>query len=246
MKRLQAAGHLMPDPVFMSYCGSPPLPVEWFARWNLDPALLAGLAVCIVLSLRSRSPGLALGGVGALALAFVSPLCALSVALFSARAVHHLLLIAVAAPLIALAFPARRAGHLGLALLMATASLWLWHVPAFYDAALANTALYWLMQVSMLAPATWFWRALFAAPPLSGIGAAILAMAQMGMLGALLTFAPDALYATHARSTLAWGMGPLADQQLAGLLMWVPGFIPFALAAGLIGLRYRVLVRSAA
>ena len=43
-----------------------------------------------------------------------------------------------------------------------------------------------------------------------------------------------------------WGVGPLVDQQLAGLLMWVPGFIPYGLAAGLIGMRYRSLVRSAA
>ncbi len=232
--------------VTASYCGAPPVPEEWLIRWNFDPVLLLGLILCGALALRSRHPKMALGGVGVLGLAFVSPLCALSVALFSARAAHHVLLVAVAAPLVALAFPVRRCRHLGAAFLISTATLWLWHVPAFYDPALANTGLYWLMQGSLLGSAMWFWRALFAAPPLSAMGVAILAMAQMGMLGALLTFAPDPLYATHARSTLPWGVGPLVDQQLAGLLMWVPGFIPYAVAAGMIGMRYRSLVRSAA
>lgn len=220
-----------------SYCGSPPFPEDWLLRWNLDPVLLLGLVACAALALRSAHPRLALGGVGVLALAFVSPLCALSVALFSARAVHHILIVAVAAPLIALAFPARRDGNLGAALLAATMTLWLWHVPSLYDRALADTAIYWLMQVSLMATATWFWRALFDAPPVPAMLAAIFAMAQMGMLGALLTFAPAALYAAHLGTTVAWGMGPLADQQLAGLIMWVPGIIPYAVVTALIGRR---------
>ncbi|WP_448663907.1 cytochrome c oxidase assembly protein [Sphingomonas sp. CJ20] len=220
-----------------SYCGVPPVPEGWMLRWNFDPVLLLGLVVCAALAWRSANPRLALGGVGVLAILFVSPLCALSVALFSARAVHHILLVAVAAPLLALAFPARRAGSLGLALLAATLTLWAWHVPALYDRALAQTGLYWLMQGSLLATAIWMWRALLAAPPVPAMLAAIFAMAQMGMLGALLTFAPEALYRAHAGTTLAWGLGPLADQQLAGLIMWVPGVVPYAAIVALIGRR---------
>ncbi len=220
-----------------SYCGEPPLPHDWLLRWNLDPLLLLGLAICAAIALRSDRPRLALGGVGVLAIAFVSPLCALSVALFSARAAHHIALVAIAAPLIALAFPARRSGQLAVALLVATITLWLWHVPTFYDRALANTALYWLMQFSLMASAIWMWRNVFAAPPVPALLAAIFAMAQMGMLGALLTFAPDALYAAHAGTTLAWGIGPLADQQLAGLIMWVPGVFPYAILTALLARR---------
>jgi putative membrane protein len=44
----------------------------------------------------------------------------------------------------------------------------------------------------------------------------------MGLLGALLTFAPVALYAPHTLTTAAWGLTPLEDQQTAGLIMWIP------------------------
>jgi putative membrane protein len=46
---------------------------------------------------------------------------------------------------------------------------------------------------------------------------------QMGLLGALLTLSPALLYGAHVTTTLAWGHAPLADQQLGGLIMWIPG-----------------------
>jgi putative membrane protein len=49
----------------------------------------------------------------------------------------------------------------------------------------------------------------------------------MGLLGALIVFAPRPLYTLHVASTAAWGLTPLADQQLAGLLMWVPAILPY-------------------
>lgn len=220
-----------------SYCGAPPNPYDWIQRWNFDPVLLVALAVAAAVALRSRNPRLALASVGVLAVAFVSPLCALSVALFSARAVHHLLLVAVAAPLAALAFPGRPSRHVGMAFVSATATLWAWHLPSLYDRALGDTAIYWLMQLSLLITATWFWRQLFAAPPVSASIASVFAMAQMGMLGALLTFARGPLYGIHAGATLPWGLEQIADQQLAGLVMWVPGVIPYALATALIARR---------
>jgi putative membrane protein len=54
------------------------------------------------------------------------------------------------------------------------------------------------------------------------------------MLGALLTFAREPLYAVHAVAPLEWGLTPLADQQLGGLLMWVPAGLPYAIAAILV------------
>jgi putative membrane protein len=220
-----------------SYCGAPPQPYDWIYRWNLDPVLLVALGLGTVVALRSRHPGLALAAIGVLALAFVSPLCALSVALFSARTAHHLLIVVVAGPLIALAFPARRSNCLGLAFLIATATLWAWHLPLLYDRALASTMLYWIMQASLLITAAWFWRELFAAPPVPAALAAVFGMAQMGMLGALLTFTRSPLYAAHAGTTLPWGLDQVADQQLAGLVMWVPGSIPYAMAMALIARR---------
>ncbi|WP_422016248.1 cytochrome c oxidase assembly protein [Reyranella sp.] len=226
-----------------SYCGAPPLPYDWFERWNFDPALLVALTAAAAVAMRSRHPRLGLATVGVLAVAFVSPLCALTVALFSARAVHHVLLVAVAAPLAALALPSRGSHYLGLAFVASTATLWAWHLPALYDRALGDTAIYWLMQLSLLGSAIWFWRSLFASPPVTASMVAIFAMAQMGMLGALLTFSRVPLYASHAASTLPWGLEQVADQQLAGLVMWVPGVIPYALATALIA--RRVWVRAA-
>lgn len=221
----------------MSYCGAASLPAEWISRWNFDPVLLSGLMLCAAFALRAKHPQLAISGVAVLALAFVSPLCALSVALFSARAIHHILIVAVAAPLIALAWPSRRVHGLGLPLLVATATLWLWHLPSLYDRALIDSAIYWVMQTSLLATAIGFWRAIFAAPAVPATLAAIFAMVQMGMLGALLTFATQPLYQAHVGTTLPWGMDQLVDQQLAGLIMWAPGTIPYAIVAAFIGRR---------
>jgi putative membrane protein len=62
-------------------------------------------------------------------------------------------------------------------------------------------------------------------------------MIQMGLLGALITLAPRALYAPHALTTWAWGLTPLQDQQLGGAIMWVPGGIVFLVAAGVLSLK---------
>jgi putative membrane protein len=101
------------------YCGLPPAPGELLTRFNLDPVLLAALAVLAgwhVARARANDPGrawiFALSGWLIATLAFASPLCALSVALFSARVAQHMILVLIAAPLIALAWPikARAAG----------------------------------------------------------------------------------------------------------------------------------------
>ena len=65
----------------------------------------------------------------------------------------------------------------------------------------------------------------------------VAAFAQMGLLGAILTFAAQPLYSAHAIAPLAWGLTPLEDQALGGLIMWVPAGIPYAIAAALIARR---------
>lgn len=208
------------------YCGPAPLPEEVLWRWNFDPLAVAVIAALAVWYGRSRAGVL---GVAVLAVAFLSPLCALSSALFLARVVHHILLVAVAAPLLALAQPARRRTGAGLPFILATALLWLWHLPIAYDAALSDMAVYWIMQASLFGSAWLFWRAAFSQPEGSGLGWVFLAYVAMGLLGALLTLAPQALYAAHASAPLLWGFTPLSDQQLGGLIMWMPAGIPFAL-----------------
>jgi putative membrane protein len=162
---------------------------------------------------------------------FVSPLCALSSALFSVRVLHHVLLIAAVAPLLALAFPQRRAGAPSFVVLVVAHAviLWLWHTPGPYAWGLASVPAYWLMQISLLGSAWLLWRGILAPAAQSGLAlvALVATIGQMGLLGALIVFAPRPLYTLHVASTAAWGLTPLADQQLAGLLMWVPAILPY-------------------
>ncbi|CAL1691459.1 hypothetical protein MMB232_01599 [Brevundimonas subvibrioides] len=228
----------------VTYCGPPPLPGGLASSFNLDPVLLVAL-LAMAVALRHQKAGLV--AVGVLAIALVSPLCALSSALFSARVVHHILLVAVAAPLLAVAIPARRTPGITVPFGVSTAVLWAWHLPMAYDAALANVALYWVMQLSLLGSAVLFWRSVLAEgrSPVDRLAFVVAAFAQMGLLGALLTFAPAPLYAAHAFAPLAWGLTPLQDQALGGVIMWVPAGIPYAVAAIWIARRSWVALRAA-
>lgn len=99
------------QPPTPAYCGAPPLPGG--ATWNLDPlllaALLAGLALAWGPAGRGGGRRALLAGWALLAGALVSPLCSLSVALFSARVGQHLLVVLGAAPLLAVGLRAPRA-----------------------------------------------------------------------------------------------------------------------------------------
>jgi putative membrane protein len=224
------------DPV-IAYCGPAALPAELWQRWNFDPLLIGGLVALAVWIARGRSADVRAGwaAIALMLLVFVSPLCALSSALFSARVLHHVLLIAAVAPLLSRAFPLARRPSPPLALLVALNAivLWLWHAPGPYAWGLASVLAYWLMQATLLGAAWLLWRAVLA--PTAPTGAALFALAatigQMGLLGALLVFAPRPLYWLHFESTAAWGLSPLADQQLAGLLMWVPAMLPYLAVA---------------
>ncbi|MFZ5719902.1 MAG: cytochrome c oxidase assembly protein [Pseudomonadota bacterium] len=210
------------------YCGAGPAPAELLARWNLDPWLLFPLAIGVVGYAGARRVGgaddrLAFAAMAVLAIAFVSPLCALSSALFSARVLHHALLVTIAAPLLAFALPAGR-GRPRLALTTAAHALvlWVWHAPGPYAWALSHDGAYWLMQATLLGSAFLFWRSIRLSDSLAAAAALLATMVQMGLLGALITFAASPLYAPHLATTVPWGLRPLQDQQLAGLIMWAP------------------------
>lgn len=217
------------------YCGSAPVANEW--RWNLDPALLGVLAITTILVIwrcRGRERALGLAALAVLSISFVSPLCALSSALFAARTVHHVLLVAVVAPLITWALPIRRAGPLPLATAVQVAVFWAWHAPSTYAAALSNDLVYWGMQLSLLTSAVWFWAGVRRASAPTAVGCLLIAMVAMGLLGALLTFAEQPIYAPHLLTTQDWGFTPLADQQAAGLIMWAPAAAVYLAAALLV------------
>jgi putative membrane protein len=210
------------------YCGAGPGPAELWARWNLDPWLLGALTVlglALLVTTSGRRRAFAVAALAVLAVGFVSPLCALSSALFAARTVHHVLLAAIAAPLLAWALPpatgSRRASIL-LAPPVFAIVFWAWHAPAAYGWALSNDLAYWLMQLSVLGSAVALWRGVRTASPPTAVAVLLGTMVQMGLLGALLVFMPRAIYAPHALTTAAWDLTPLADQQIAGLIMWAP------------------------
>ncbi len=225
--------------VVLPYCGAPPSPAELLARFNLDPVLIGILAALAIAQLnstnttRARVP--AACGWGTAAAALITPLCALSVALFSARIAQHMLLLLVAAPLIALGMPApRRSWGLwgwGLALFVA---LWVWHMPVPYEATFTSSAVYWTMHVTLFGSALMLWRELLHHSPESTADAlivGILTSVQMGLLGAVLTLSSHPLFSRHLLSTAVWGLTPLQDQQLGGALMWVPGIALFLWAS---------------
>jgi putative membrane protein len=217
----------------IAYCGPAAVPDDLWLRWNFDPLLIAAFgALSLVAGLgRSPAPRACWVAIALMLVIFISPFCALSSALFSARVLHHVLLVAAVAPLLAVAIPLRRAASLPLAALAVVHAvvLWLWHAPGVYVWGLATVSAYWLMQGSLLGSAWLMWQAILT--PAARPGPALVALAatigQMGLLGALLVFASGPLYAVHFASTQPWGLSPLADQQLAGLLMWVPAIVPY-------------------
>ena len=223
----------MLDRGWIPYCGAAPLPADWLARWNGDPLLILAFAATASLALRRGVDRPFWAGMAVLVLLFVSPLCALSSALFSVRVVHHVLLTAVAAPWLLWGMP--RLAMRGSAPLWAAVHIllfWIWHAPAPYAAALSSDLIFWTMQLSLLASALAFWGALRRAAAPTAILLLLAMMVQMGLLGALITFAGAPLYPPHAVSTFAWNLTPLEDQQLAGLIMWAPA-AAFYLAAAL-------------
>ena len=112
------------------------------------------------------------------------------------------------------------------------AVLWLWHVPLLFDAALADEGLHALQHTAFLGSALLFWWSVLGAATRMGQGIALLSlfttMVHTGALGALLTLAPTAWYAPYRSTAPALGWSPLEDQQLGGLLMWIPAGLIYA------------------
>jgi cytochrome c oxidase assembly factor CtaG len=107
-------------------------------------------------------------------------------------------------------------------------ALWLWHQPVAYEAALDSRPLHALEHASFLGTAALFWASVLRARRrrrlvLWGVLGLFLNGVASAVLGVLLTVAPTLWYPSYAATFHAGGLTPLEDQQLAGLLMWVPG-----------------------
>ena len=182
-------------------------------------------------------------GLVCLAAALISPIDRLGEQFAVFHMLQHLLLADVAAVALTLALtrwilrPATRRlqrlekaagpfGHPAFAAFAYVAVMWMWHVPALYDAALENPTVHTLEHLSFAAAGLLYWWHLLSPirsrARMSGLGV-VLYMAStkvlVGFLGVLLTFAPSLLYDGYARDGDLWGLTALEDQQAAGALM---------------------------
>jgi putative membrane protein len=116
------------------------------------------------------------------------------------------------------------------------AALWVWHAPPLFQATLRSDWIHSAQHISFLGSALLFWWSLFYAQGRSAYGASVMYIfttaIHTSILGALLTFSSTVWYPAYVHGTQAWGLTPLEDQQIGGLIMWVPAGIVY-LAAGL-------------
>ena len=115
-------------------------------------------------------------------------------------------------------------------------ALWLWHAPSLFNAALQDPVLHEWQHVTFLLSALLFWHAVLRHGSHGAQGMALLYLftttVHTGVLGALLTFARQPLYSVGQGLTPWLGLSALEDQQLGGLIMWVPGALVYV-GAGL-------------
>jgi cytochrome c oxidase assembly factor CtaG len=200
------------------------------------------------------------GGWLSLAASLVSPLHWLGEHLFAFHMIEHEIIMAVSAPLLVLANPVgtllwglphrvrvavgramrqkpittawRWLSQGSQATVLHGVAIWAWHAPILFDAAVTNVALHRLQHLSFFLSAVLFWWSVFRR---SDAGAAawhvFITMLHTSVLGALIALAPRVLYGAQTASAASWGLTPLEDQQLAGIVMWVPAGTIYAGAA---------------
>jgi cytochrome c oxidase assembly factor CtaG len=199
-------------------------------------------------------------GWSSLVIALVSPLHKMGGVLFSAHMTQHEVLMVIAAPLLAMgkpliaflfALPLRwreRLGswtserHFKCAWLWITApvvvwalhglTLWVWHLPALYEATLDHEVIHAAQHICFLATALLFWWTLIdGRHGRLAYGAALIYVfttaLHSSVLGALITFTQQLWYPIYSGRTAAWGLDAIADQQLGGLIMWIPSGVTF-------------------
>jgi cytochrome c oxidase assembly factor CtaG len=115
------------------------------------------------------------------------------------------------------------------------AALWAWHAPVLFQATLRSDLVHTFQHVCFLGSALLFWWALIHGPQgLRGYGVAVLYLfttsVHSGILGALITFTSTVLYPAYTKTTASWGLTALEDQQLGGLIMWVPAGLVYIIA----------------
>jgi cytochrome c oxidase assembly factor CtaG len=121
-------------------------------------------------------------------------------------------------------------------------AIWIWHLPALFGAALRSDAVHALQHASFLGSGLLFWWAMLHPAIRARRGMAIVylftTVVHTGVLGALMTFARVPWYPSYASGAAEWGLTPMSDQQLAGLIMWIPASVVYLIAALLIVRRW--------
>jgi putative membrane protein len=181
--------------------------------------------------------------------------------LFSAHMAQHLLLTLLFPPLLLYGTPPHvvrrvlgRPGVLRLARVMTrpviaaalfTAPIVLWHVPVLYEAALRDHDVHVAQHLVFLSTAVIMWWPVLSpvpeVPRLPYPGQMLylfLLGIPMSMTGALITLSDRVLYPFYEEAPRVWGLPPLADQQIGGLLMWVPGGLVLWMAMTVVWFRW--------
>jgi putative membrane protein len=236
--------------------GLQPLPLPW----NLDPVLLGGFvaaaAAFLFLNRDPSAPGrprLFWAGYTCFALALISPLDAVSDRyLLSAHMLQHILITMIGPPLVLAGLPRgvarylpRFLGNPWLTVSVFNGILLGWHLPLLYQATLLNEDIHILEHVLFMATAFLFWlpvvgpvAATRGMAPMMKIGYLLYAGLPPTVLGLTMALAPVPLYAFYTtQPRLLADLGPVVDQQLAGLLMFGLGNLIYLVPISVIFLR---------
>ncbi|MDX6700742.1 MAG: putative rane protein [Baekduia sp.] len=194
-----------------------------------------------------------LGGVLCVAIALISPVDTLADQVFALHMVQHVLLLDFAPILLILGLtkvllrPIARTvldveralgpiAHPAFAVVLYVGFMWLWHVPALYDAALSHSAVHVLEHTCFLTAGMLYWWHLLSpvrGRHLTGLSPVVYMAStkvMVGLLGIFLTFAPSSIYSFYEHAPRVWGLTPGDDQAAAGAIMAIEQSIVMGIA----------------
>lgn len=227
------------DPFAIAACAAAILAYAIGARQGERPNAVYLIAAVAILAIALASP------VGTLADGY----------LFSAHMLQHLLLVLVVPPLFLLSFRTSNAprGRIARSIerpfvmwAMGVGAMWLWHAPTLCNAASQNAIVHRVQELSLVAMGAAFWWPILAPrtshriAPLTGVVYLFTACIACTVLGVIVTFSPVEVCSIYRDPVDrlgvlplvrgGWGLTPDRDQQLGGLLMWVPGCLVYGVA----------------